>query len=154
MCQEAKIEGNFTNHSLRATGATVFFNAGVPENLIQKRMGHKSLDALHTYERVTPFQDHAVAQILSSSTTLPGSCSCSDIVEFNHPSRIMQLLRYCRVQPPFHIILQKSRLMTCLCSLFHLQIRSFLTIFLIMSTLHELSYFAPCGIVLLQYRHL
>ena len=61
----------FTNHSFRATGATVLFNAGVPENLIQKRTGHKSLDALHTYEQVTPFQDHAVAQILSSSTNLP-----------------------------------------------------------------------------------
>ena len=35
MCQEAKIEGNFTNHNPRATGATVLFNAGVPENLIQ-----------------------------------------------------------------------------------------------------------------------
>ena len=139
MCQEAKIEGNFTNHSLRATGATVFFQRRCSREPHTKEDGPQ-VTGCFTY--------------LRAGDPLPGSCSCSDIVEFNHPSRIMQLIRYCRVQPPFHIILQKSRLMTCLCSLFHLQIRSFLTIFLIMSTLHELSYFAPCGIVLLQYRHL
>ena len=33
MCLEAKIEGNFTNHCLRATGATRLFNAGVSETL-------------------------------------------------------------------------------------------------------------------------
>ena len=54
MCQEAKFTGNFTNHSLRATGATTLFDAGVPEAIIQKRTGHKSLDGLRVYERVTP----------------------------------------------------------------------------------------------------
>ena len=29
-------------HSLRATGATALFNAGVPENLIQDVTGHRS----------------------------------------------------------------------------------------------------------------
>ena len=42
-----------TNHSLRATGATVLFDARVPEAVIQKRTRHKSLDALCSYERVT-----------------------------------------------------------------------------------------------------
>ena len=62
---DARIERNFTNHSLRATGTTALFDAGVPECIIQKRTGHKSLDALRTYmyERVTPFQEEAVAQI-------------------------------------------------------------------------------------------
>ena len=31
MCQEAKIEGNKTNHSLRATGTTQLYERGVPE---------------------------------------------------------------------------------------------------------------------------
>ena len=35
MCQDGDIEGNFTNHSLRATGATALFDAGVPESVIQ-----------------------------------------------------------------------------------------------------------------------
>ena len=46
MCQGAGIEGHFTNHSLRAT---TLFDTGVPESVIQKHTGHKSLDALRTY---------------------------------------------------------------------------------------------------------
>ena len=34
MCCEAGIHEKKTNHSLRATGASVLFNAGVPEKLI------------------------------------------------------------------------------------------------------------------------
>ena len=66
MCKYAEVEGNFTNHSLRATGATLLFDAGVPELIVQKRTGHKSLDALRAYERITPRQELQVAQILSN----------------------------------------------------------------------------------------
>ena len=31
-----------TNHTLRATGATALFNAGVPEKLIRDVTGHRS----------------------------------------------------------------------------------------------------------------
>ena len=41
-----------TNHRLRATGATCLFNAGVPENIIQKTTGHSSIEALRGYESV------------------------------------------------------------------------------------------------------
>lgn len=58
----------FTNYSLRATGTTALFDAGIPECIIQKRTGHKSLDSLRTYQRVTLSQEHAVAQILSPTT--------------------------------------------------------------------------------------
>ena len=57
MMEEAGIPGNFTNHSLRATGTTTLFDAGVPKVLIQKRSGHKSSKALMLYERVTPEQN-------------------------------------------------------------------------------------------------
>ena len=65
MCADAGVEGTFTNHSLRATGATVLFDAGVPEAVIQKRTGHKSLDALRSYEQVTLDQEKCVANILT-----------------------------------------------------------------------------------------
>ena len=39
MCKEACIQKN-TNHSLRATGASTVFNAGVSENLIRDVTGH------------------------------------------------------------------------------------------------------------------
>ena len=70
MCNDAHMEGNFTNHSLRATGATLLFDAGVPEMIVQKRTGHKSLDALRTYVRITPRQELEVAQILSNPTVV------------------------------------------------------------------------------------
>ena len=36
MCKDAHVEGNFTNHSLRGTGATLLFDAGVPEMIITR----------------------------------------------------------------------------------------------------------------------
>ena len=51
ICAEAGITRK-TNHSLRATGATALFNAGVPEKLIRDVTGHRS-NALHLYERPT-----------------------------------------------------------------------------------------------------
>ena len=55
-----------TNHSLRASGATEMFRAGVPEKIIQERTGHRSLKALRLYERTTANQHLSVANVLSS----------------------------------------------------------------------------------------
>ena len=38
--------GDKTNHSLRATGASILFQSNVPEKIIQERTGHRSLKAL------------------------------------------------------------------------------------------------------------
>ena len=43
MCQEAGIEGEKSNHSLRVAGTSSLFAAGVPEKIIQGRTGHVSL---------------------------------------------------------------------------------------------------------------
>ena len=53
MYQEAGLSTNFTNHSLRAYGATTLFQAGVSEKLIQQRTGHK---CLRQYERTSESQ--------------------------------------------------------------------------------------------------
>ena len=58
MFRDAGIDGNFTNHSLRATCATQLFSAGVPEALVQKQTGHKSVESLRVYERVTESQEN------------------------------------------------------------------------------------------------
>ena len=65
MFRDAGIEGNFTNHSLRATCATQLFSAGVPEALVQKQTGHKSVESLRVYERVTESQRQTVSNIIS-----------------------------------------------------------------------------------------
>ena len=46
MCREAGISGNFTNHSLRAYGATTLFQGGCSEKLIQQRTRYRSIEAL------------------------------------------------------------------------------------------------------------
>ena len=50
VCKEAGIEGDKTNHSLRAAGTTRMWEGNVPEKLIQQRTGHRILEALRTYE--------------------------------------------------------------------------------------------------------
>lgn len=65
MCEKAKISGNKTNHSLRVTGATTLFENGVPEKIIKERTGHRSLEALRTYERTTDKQNKEVSNLLA-----------------------------------------------------------------------------------------
>jgi hypothetical protein len=64
--QQAGLEKGKTNHSLRATGTTQLFNAGVPQRIIQERTGHKSVLSLRSYERISHQQNQAVSNILSS----------------------------------------------------------------------------------------
>lgn len=71
MCMEAGITEPKTNHSLRATGTTRLFQANVPEKIIQKTTGHRSLEALRTYERVSTEQHQAVSRVLTSSDKVP-----------------------------------------------------------------------------------
>ncbi|CAG2234520.1 unnamed protein product [Mytilus edulis] len=42
LCKGAQFSGNFTNHSLRATAATRLYAAGVDEQLISEKTGHRS----------------------------------------------------------------------------------------------------------------
>ena len=53
VCEEAGVTGKKNNHSLRVAGTCALFDAGVPERIIQGRTGHRSLEALRMYERVT-----------------------------------------------------------------------------------------------------
>ena len=53
-----------TNHSLRATGASEMFRAGVPEKIVQECTGHRTVKALRMYERTSASQHSAVSNIL------------------------------------------------------------------------------------------
>ena len=76
MCAEAGIAGK-TNHSLRATGATTMFQNSVPERVIQKVTGHRSLEALQEYERVSIDQHKQVSKILMTNVKKTESVSAS-----------------------------------------------------------------------------
>ena len=73
LCTDAGLPPR-TNHSLRATGATALFQAEVPERIIQKTTGYRSLDSLRTYERISTDQQQAVSQVMMSnqSTSFSG----------------------------------------------------------------------------------
>ena len=75
MCAEAGIGGK-TNHSLRATGASAMFQANVPKKIIQKTTGHRSIEALHSYERVSTEQQKAVSRVLMSNTSFDSENQC------------------------------------------------------------------------------
>ncbi len=52
MMKSAGIEGQFTNHSLRATTATRMYDKGIDEQLIKEVTGHKS-DAVRIYKHTS-----------------------------------------------------------------------------------------------------
>ena len=56
MYADANITGYKTNHSLRATTATRLYHAGVDEQLIMERTGHRSLDGVISYKRTSDNQ--------------------------------------------------------------------------------------------------
>ena len=63
LCRQAGFDGFFTNHSLRATAATRLYNAGVDEQLIAEKTGHRS-DAIRTYKRTSDEQNKMVDNIV------------------------------------------------------------------------------------------
>ena len=54
-----------TNHSLRATGATRMFAAGVPDKQVKNVTGHKSSKALEVYQHPTTQQEMAVSKVFA-----------------------------------------------------------------------------------------
>ena len=56
VCQAGGINSYKTNHSLRVTMATRLFQSGVDEQLIMDRTGHRSLDGVRTYKRISDKQ--------------------------------------------------------------------------------------------------
>ena len=81
MCDRAGISGGFTNHSLRAYGATTLFRAEVPEKLIQQRTGHRSIEALRQYEHTSESQQVDVSYVMSHGTKVSTSSVLSTAEE-------------------------------------------------------------------------
>ena len=51
MCKDADVQGQFSNHSLRATTATRGLEKGISDKLIMERMGHRDIRSLQRYQR-------------------------------------------------------------------------------------------------------
>ena len=93
MCSDAGIPGKKTNNSLRETGATALFNAGVPERVIRDVTGHRS-NALLTYQRPTLEQKQEAPSILVQGKKKfdPGKENLHHSLQRNRLHQIMELL--------------------------------------------------------------
>ena len=69
LCKQAGITGYKTNHSLRVTSTTRLFQSGVDEQFIMSHTGHRSIDGVRSYKRISEEQKRAVSGILSSTCT-------------------------------------------------------------------------------------
>ena len=84
MFEEAGIEGDFTNHTLRASAATNLFQSGVPEKVIQEFTEHRSVKALRQYEKVTVCQKEAASNILTGTSNEDSDRLIVDKGKSNH----------------------------------------------------------------------
>ncbi len=67
ICKACGIEGHKTNHSLRVTAATRLFQGGVDEQIIMQRTGHRSIDGVRKYKRISNDQEKATSSIITNS---------------------------------------------------------------------------------------
>ena len=81
MCKDAKIEGQFINHSLRATGATELFRNNVPEKVVQQFTEHWSIKYLRQYEKASMDQKMIVSNVL---TRCEEECGTSGTTHSSH----------------------------------------------------------------------
>ena len=68
ICRVGGVEGYKTNHSLRVTTATRLFQSGIDEQLIMDRTGHRSVDGVRTYKRISEDKKKHTSKILNAAT--------------------------------------------------------------------------------------
>lgn len=77
ICQKASLTGNYTNHSGKRTCATALYNAGLDEQTIMDRTGHRST-AVRTYKTKTDEIEQKVSAVLNPPSKHAIS-PCSDL---------------------------------------------------------------------------
>ena len=65
LCKEAGVQGYKTNHSLRATITSRMYHAGVEEQMIMERTGHRSTEGVRSYKRTSDKQRQALSDLLN-----------------------------------------------------------------------------------------
>ena len=80
MLHDARIDGYFTGHSLRRSGTSRLFQAGVDCKLIKEISGHKS-DAVDCYAITSKEQRCGLSKIIAEKPNqeAPGIPSCSQV---------------------------------------------------------------------------
>lgn len=77
-CKMAGLTKSFTNHSLRASTATILYNNGVVEQQVQEVTGHRSLEALRMYKKTSDQQAEQRSQILQGNVIRNENIACNN----------------------------------------------------------------------------
>lgn len=64
ICDAAGFVGYFTNHSGKVTCASQLYDAGIDEQLIMSRTGHRSTDGVRSYKRPSNLLEYEVSETL------------------------------------------------------------------------------------------
>ena len=70
MLSSADIDGYFTNHSLRRSGCTRLFQAGIDRKIVKEISGHRS-DAVDKYQITSDIQKQQVSNVISKVLKVP-----------------------------------------------------------------------------------
>ena len=85
MCSLGGIGGYRTNHSLRATAATRLYQAGVDEQLVMEKTGHRSIEGVRSYKHTSEQQLQQLSDILHGSSSTVNYPSNSSTASLIHP---------------------------------------------------------------------
>ena len=69
MVKEIAGVANQIYHSIQASGTNAMFRANTLGKIVQKRTGHRSVEALHLYEPLFTEQHEAVSKVLMSNAS-------------------------------------------------------------------------------------
>ncbi|KAK3107796.1 hypothetical protein FSP39_022395 [Pinctada imbricata] len=75
---KAELQGNFTNHSGKRTCATQLYHAGVDEQEIMQRTGHRSETAVRKYKRTNSALQGHVSEISNPPTSKKVKCETTE----------------------------------------------------------------------------
>ena len=81
MLKSSKLDGFFSNHSLRHIGTSRLFQAGLPRKFIKEYSGHQS-EALDKYAITSEDQKETISNVLAVRTTIK--------VHLNNPRHVVQ----------------------------------------------------------------
>ena len=78
MLSDARIDGYFTGHSLRRSGTTRLFQAGIDRNIVKEIMGHCS-DAVDAYQVTSAEQKCNVSHVIAHKPSSTVSVSPTEV---------------------------------------------------------------------------
>ena len=84
ICHNTGLTGYQNNHSLRTSAASLLYQKGVEEQLIQEQTGHR-LNAVRGYRRSTDAMKRKISDIISGDNGEP-SVSVSKCVKLDNPT--------------------------------------------------------------------